>query len=202
MNRSIFQIWKLNAIKCTNNKQKFNFFIVRYVKITTIQLNNDFNKSEIFLSKEIKKKILEHSNAHFEIIDNSITFKNIFLTCNRNKYEKKTSEFIGKILHNNEWFDQYINYNFSMHTTQLVSDMFIKNNSLAVLERNNNIHNLLVESGKVPHIEEKLSKGLDFFHTCVKHSQKFNDCYQTLMVNYGENATIIAKLYFHNYGTF
>ena len=89
-----------------------------------------------------------------------------------------------------------------MHTTQLVSDMFIKNNSLAVLERNNNIHNLLVESGKVPHIEEKLSKGLDFFHTCVKHSQKFNDCYQTLMVNYGENATIIAKLYFHNYGTF
>ncbi len=195
MNRSIFQARKQNDL---NHKIKKNL-IFQYIDTSKYKwIGNKFN-NKYFDSK------FEHFNLKFKILDktNTLEYKYNYLTCNTDKYAAKTSEYIGKIKVKKKDLiiekDQYINYNYQALVTEKTDRFIIESKNTLDLEISKNIERVLIDSNKIPIIEEKLSKGLEFFSNCIKYSEKFNNCYQTLMINHGENAEVIAKIFFHNY---
>jgi len=152
-------------------------------------------------NKCFKIKFIDHYCSKFIITDDNYNreYKYNYLTLNTDIKEIKTSEIVGKVFHNNEWKDQLMNYNYQTFTTDKTDQFFKKTIKPKELEKANELHELLIRSDKIPIIEEKLTKGLEFFNNCIKYSEKFSNCYQTLMISYGENAEIIAKILFHNY---
>ena len=195
MNRSIFKVWKQKDL---NHKTKRNF-IFQYIEINKYKwLGNKFN------NKYFDYKF-EHFNLKFSILDknNKTNYKYNYLTCNTDEYAAKTSEYIGKITlkRGNQLLEknQYINYNYQALVTDKTDKFIVKPKNNIDIEISKNIEKVLIDSGKIPTIEEKLNKGLEFFINCMKYNEKFNNCYQTLMINHGENAEIIAKVFFHNY---
>lgn len=195
MNRSI--IWNIdNKSVCVNKKVIFYFGIFKFLKITTINIKKEY---DIKLSKSFKKKIDRHHNAKFLIISNGVNFyKNVYLTCNTNNRESNTSEHIGKIDKDGELKDQFINYNYKVYTTEKSDMIFEENIDPYLTEVNYKIENLLKKSNKIEIIEYKLSKGFDFFSSCIKHTKKIDNCYQQLMIEHSENAQLISKLFFYD----
>lgn len=204
MNRSILQIRKEHTNKCLFNKQVNNVFF-RYKEVVSLKASNAVKESLVDNKNNIFKKIIDkldnHSNTHLELIDNkSDNLKNVYLTCNTSEFERKTSELVGQVWHKGLLKNQYVNLNHQLYTTDK-SDFLFKRN-LKFLERDNKINDLLINSDKIPIIEDKLNNGYLFFVKCLKHTQKASDCYQTLLMDYGEHANIINTLIFNDMNVF
>lgn len=197
MNKNIFYIWKKKQKTLTLNKiPKRNLFF-KYLETSKYEcIRTDFLKGKFYF----KFKIEEHYCSKFTIYDNKLNNYNYdYLTLNTSEYESKTSEFIGKIPYKGELKNQYLNYNYQILTSNKIDKVFTKTTNKNELNKANEIHDLLVSSNKIPIVEEKLNQGFEFFNKCIKYSQKVDDCYQTLVMDYGNDAMIIAKIFFHNY---
>ena len=203
MNRSIFQIWKLKTrtIKLNTLISNGIFFkyweTCKYKWISSPQVNQELKT----LNFPFKNKIKNHYCAKFNIINN-IKFNNYkytYLTYNTSENEFKTSEYLGKVQTDKGVLDQVLNYNYQIFTTEVSDKILVKTNKPQELERAYNIEQVLIKSDKINLIEEKLNKGLEFFDKCYKSTQKIDNCYQKLMIDYGEHAELIFKLVFYNY---
>ena len=157
-------------------------------------------KTEDKTNFKFEFKMTDHWCSKFILHDNKLNnFKYTYLTFNTNEKEILTSEKIGKVFHKNKWKDQLVNYNYQIITTENTDNLFVKTTKCKEIEKANELHELLLISDKIPTIEERLSKGFELFNQCYKYTQKFNECYQSLAIIYGEDAKVIFKLVFHNY---
>ena len=203
MNRSIFHIWKQTNKVNLNWKQKNNFSLITYFKYneTTSFRNTNIIKKVFQIHdtngyKDIVGKFDNHSNAIFEMFNNkSNDFRFIYLCCNSNRNQGKTSEFISQFLYKGKWTDQYVNYNHPLFVTKDANT--ILENYLVKRERDNFIHELIIKSDKIKIMEDRLSRGYEFFNTCMKFTKRFDHCYQTLTLDYNDHAQLITQMYYH-----
>ena len=183
-----------------NNKLKKTFF-VKYSETSMWYCTpRNLLKFKDKTNFQFNCKINSHWCSKFILHDNKLNdFKYTYLTLNTDEKEILTSEKIGKVFHKNEWKDQLVNYNYQIITTEDTDNLFVKTTKYKEIEKANELHELLLVSDKIPIIEERLSKGFELFNQCYKYTQKFNECYQSLAIIYGEDAKVILKLVFHNY---
>lgn len=187
------------------NKIKKDFTIFKFLEIHKYKYTKpEFNNN---ISYNFKYKFKDHYNMKLEILEkgNFLNPNNpfdtkkldyVYLTCNTKVSDLTKVEEIG-VLKNN--MVQYINYDNQTYVNKQADVFFTKTEKPRELETIENITNLVKDSNKIPVIEEKLSKGFESLSTCLKHTQKIQDCYHTLIIDYGEHADIILNIFFHIY---
>jgi hypothetical protein len=203
MNRSRNNNNKFKTLTQINNKNISHYFFIKYLQTGKYQCINQETSSRF--SPMFKYKFENHYNGKFQIIyKESINYLNIcvnnlhknyeytYLTYNTKITNPSKSVEIGKIPNTNK--TQYINLDYKAYTTKNTDVFFEKSNLLEDLEVSNNIENLLLKSNKIPTIEEKLNRGFEFFSNCVKYTQKFQDCYHNLAIEYGPTTDLIINL--------
>ena len=194
MNRSIFQIWKLKQISTNmNNKQINKFTIIKFMEVGRYEIYPD-----LIVKSNFVKKFRDHWNLKFNILGSSESFSNIYLTCNTNENEANTSEFIGKIFTNRRGIcNQYVNYNYPVITKYKTDRFIFKLDGEEFITTSKRINQLLTESDKIGFIENKLNNGFEIFSLCMKQTNHFKNCYQTLIINHSDDAKAIIEIFFN-----
>ena len=179
---SIFQFWEINKYNTTklykNNIKQFD--IKKYKGILTNKWNH----------YQLKLKIKNN---------NFLLFKNtnfVYLSCGTDK--EKYCQEIGTVIHKNKPEIQYIHHNYKTFVDARIDEKLFKiGNHEKELEVTNKIIEVFKSNNNVEILQEKLSKNAEYFDTCVKFTQKIDNCYQHLMINYGTHADLIFNLYFY-----
>ncbi len=199
MNRSI--LLKQLTLKTNKNFSIYFSFleIGKYKCKTQPYFNNN-------VSNNFKYKFIDHYNVKYELIEKKISetistnekkYDYLYLTCNTKINDFTKAEEIGKIKNTTQ--TQYINYDNQVYVTKVADKFFTKSNKPSDVRCSESIKELLINSDKMSIIEEKLNKGFEVFSRCIKHTQKFQDCYYSLTVDYNEHTNLILNLFFHTY---
>jgi hypothetical protein len=199
MNRSIL----VKQLIFKPNKNFSFYFLFSDVGKYKFKIQPNFNDN---VSYNFKYKFMSHYNVKYEIIEkktnlaittDTTKYNYLYLTCNTKVKDLTKAEEIGIIKNTNTM--QYINYDNQTYVTKAADEFFVKSKKPKELECSENIKELLINSDKMSIIEEKLNRGFEFFSTCIKHTQRFQDCYHTLAIDYNEHTNLILNMFFHTH---
>ena len=150
------------------------------------------------LTKPFWSKFNKHHNAKFQIKDNE-TNKTLYdyLTYNTNVNSTDWFEDIGTTFVDNEIKTQFLNYNYQVITNQYTDTLLLVNKKIRNLERGVKMDEIIQSSNKIEVIQENISRSMEFFKTCVNHTQNTSNCLQSLIVNHSEHFNLVLNLIFY-----
>ena len=179
---SIFQFWEIN---------KYN--------VTKLYKNN-IKQFDIKKYKDLLLDKWDHHQLKIKIKDNKFLFFKgadfVYLSCGTTKEEY--CQEIGTIIYKNKSKPQYIHHSYKTFVNGRIDDKLFKiGNHEKELEVANKITEVFKNNNDIEILQEKLFKNAEYFDTCVKFTQKIENCYQHLMINHGPHVDLIFNLYLY-----